>query len=124
MAEPIPLFPRKKRWPSAAIAAAGATSLLALLLMTGGRPEPHYPEWAEVTRELESNAWPLVRAARYDPANHFVLVDLHSGVAPHVVVRLACEDVRQLVDRIDVTAGFALYEAPDRLLAHRDDCAS
>jgi rod shape determining protein RodA len=47
----------------------------------------------------------LVRAARYDPANHFVLVDLHSGVAPHVGVRLACEDVRQLVDRVVMTAG-------------------
>jgi hypothetical protein len=108
MAEPIPLFPRKKRWPSAAAAAAGATSVLALLLATGGQPEPQHPEWAEVTRELESNAWPLVRAARYDPANHFVLVDLHLGVAPHVVVRLACEDVRQPVPTVLVATFYGL----------------
>lgn len=86
------------------------------------KSEPVYPEWAAVTKALESEAWPLVHAARYDPANHFVLVDLGPGVAPHVAVRLACEDIRQLVDGVDSTAGFALYAAPDRVIAHHDDC--
>lgn len=122
MAEPTPLFPRRRRRRSLALAVAAAGALVALLLGTEG-PEPAYPEWATVTRALESDAWPLVTAARYDPANHFVLVDIRSDIPRDVAVRMACEDIRQLVDGVDSTAGFALYQAPDRVLAHRDDCA-
>jgi hypothetical protein len=123
MPEPIPLFPRPRRRQTAVAVAAGVASVVALVLAIEN-PEPAYPGWAEVTKTLESEAWPLVRAARYDPVNHFVLIDVKSGVAPHVIARLACEEIRPLVDGIDPTAGFALYEAPDRLIAHRDDCST
>lgn len=133
MTEPTPLFPRaNRRRPAATVAArlansaalAAALASLVALILASGEPEPQHPEWASVTRALESDAWPLVRAARYDPANHFVLVDVRSGVAPHVAVLMACEDIRPLIDAVDSSAGFALYELPDRVMAHRDDCAS
>ncbi len=122
MPEPIPLFPRKWRWPSVAMNVAAVAILIAVVLIAGGQSDHEYPEWAEVTTALESNDWPLVRAARYDPANHFILVDLHSGVAQEVAIRLACDGIRPLVDRIDSGAGFALYEPPDRLMVHRSSC--
>lgn len=103
-----------------------ATSLACLtlaLLLVGRGPEPDHPEWADVTREFEGTEWPLVTAARYDAVNHFVLVDLRPGVSVDVALRLACESVRPRLDVVDSTVGFALYEPPDRVVAHSEDCA-
>lgn len=84
-------------------------------------PEAEHPEWATVTKEIAA-ASPFVVAARYDPANHFILVDVAPGVTDAVALRHACETVRPMLERVDSTVSFALYAAPDRLLAHRDDC--
>jgi len=101
-----------------------AVAVLALILGPAWEPEPDYPEWATLTRELESSDWPLVLTARYDAANHFVLVDIRPGVSSNVALRLACESVLPRLDRIDPSVGFALYETPDRVVAHRDECAT
>jgi hypothetical protein len=106
------------------VLAAGVACLIALLLLVSRGPEPHYPEWATVTKELEGSDWPLVTAARYDAANHFILVDLRPGVSLEAALRLACESVRARVELVDPTVGFALYEAPDRVVAHSGDCAA
>lgn len=103
-----------------------ATSLACLTLMlflVSRGPEPDHPEWAVVTKEFEGTEWPLVTAARYDAVNHFVLVDLRPGVSLDVALRLACESVRPRLDVVDSTVGFALYEPPDRVIAHSEDCA-
>ncbi len=121
MPEPIPLFPRRRRRPSIVALLAGSVGLIGLLFLVEDA-EPAHPEWEPVTRALESHAWPLVRAARYDPVNHFVLVDLRPGIAAEVAVRLACVDVRPLIDEVDASAGFALYDSPDRVVAHHGDC--
>jgi hypothetical protein len=121
MTEPIPLFPRRHERHATVLVALVALAVIGLL-WTVDEPEAAHPEWTGVTRALESEAWPLVMAARYDPANHFVLVDVHPDVSPDVAVRLACEDIRALVDGVDANAGFALYTRPDRVVAHRDDC--
>ena len=109
--------------PSAAVLLVGAAFVVATTLVASGEPEPEHPEWMTVTSQLESSDWPLVIAARYDSANHFVLVDLRPGVSGSVARRLACESVRPLLDGVDRTVGFALYEAPDRVVAHGKDCA-
>jgi hypothetical protein len=105
-----------------AVMLAAAVAVMGLLFAVVDEPEPAHPEWEPVMQALESRSWPLVRAARYDPVNHFVLVDLRPGVAAEVAVRMACEDVRPLIDDVDATAGFALYDAPDRVMAHHGDC--
>jgi hypothetical protein len=109
--------------PSAAALLVGAACVMAIALVASGEPEPEHPEWMMVTSQLESSDWPLVIAARYDAANHFVLVDLRPGVSNSVARRLACESVRPLLNGVDRTVGFALYEAPDRVVAHGKDCA-
>jgi hypothetical protein len=109
--------------PSAAGLLAGAACVIATILVASGEPEPEHPEWAAVTSQLESADWPLVIAARYDAANHFVLVDIRPGISNSVARRLACESVRPLLDGVDRSVGFALYEPPDRVLAHSEECA-
>jgi hypothetical protein len=121
MTQPIPLFPHRHQGRITLLAFL-LTLLVAALVWSADEPGAAHPEWANVTRTLESDAWPLVTAARYDPANHFVLVDVHPSVTADVAVRLACEDIRSLVDEVDSAAGFALYARPDHVLAHRDDC--
>lgn len=106
-----------------AVLATGLACLLVVLLLLSRQPEPHHPEWATVTSEFEGNEWPLVTAARYDAANHFILVDLRPGVSTDVALRLACESVRPRLDVVDSTVRFALYDAPDRVVAHSEDCA-
>ena len=108
---------------SAAVLLVGAAFVVTTTLVATGDPEPDYPEWKTVTSQLESADWPLVIAARYDAANHFVLVDVRPGVSKGVVRRLACDSVRPLLHGVDRTVGFALYEAPDRVVAHGKDCA-
>ncbi len=122
MTKPIPLFPHRHQGRITVLALVVALTILAVV-WSADEPEAAHPEWAGVTRTLESDAWPLVMAARYDPANHFVLVDMHPSVTPDVAVRLACEDIRILVDEVDSAAGFALYARPDHVIAHRDDCS-
>jgi hypothetical protein len=122
MTQPIPLFPHRHQGRITLLALVAALAVMGLLWSTD-EPEPAHPQWASVTRALESDAWPLVTAARYDPANHFVLVDVHPSVTPEVAVRLACEGIRTLVDEVDSAAGFALYARPDHVIVHRDDCA-
>ena len=109
--------------PSIGVLVAGAACVIATILVTSGAPEPAHPEWATVTSQLEGSDWPLVIAARYDAANHFVLVDVRPGVTDIVARRLACEGVRPLLDGVDRSVSFALYEAPDRVLARREDCS-
>lgn len=110
------------RHDRAVVGASLACFALLLLLVSQG-PEPDHPEWAIVTREFEGTDWPLVTSARYDAVNHFILVDLRPGVSLDTALRLACESVRPRLDAVDATVGFALYEPPDRVVAHREDCA-
>jgi len=112
-----------KRSSMVLVIAAVCLTFLALLVFSR-EPEPHHPEWATVTKELEASDWPLVIAARYDAANHFVLVDIRAGVSTSAALRLACEGVRPLLESVDSTIRFALYEAPDRVVAHGDECAA
>jgi len=98
-----------------------AAAVVAVLLTYGGREADH-PQWAAATREVTDSS-PLIISARYDAANHFVLVDIPHGVADAVVQRLACEGVLPMLERVDSSVRFALYEAPDRLRAHKDDCS-
>jgi hypothetical protein len=106
------------------VLATALACLTLMLLFVSREPEPQHPEWAAVTKELEGSAWPLVTAARYDAVNHFVLVDLRPDVSIDAAQRLACESLRPRFEQVDATVGFALYQAPDRVVAHGGDCAS
>jgi len=108
---------------SAAVLVTAAICLTATLVVVSGEPEPYHPEWASVTTELEASDWPLVVAARYDAVNHFILVDVRPGISEDAALRLACEGVRPLLEGVDETVGFALFEAPDRVVVRGEDCA-
>jgi hypothetical protein len=107
----------------AVLAIVVAASLGSLIGPLSSGPEPHHPEWAIVTKELEGSDWPLVTAARYDAVNHFILVDVRPGMSADVALRWACERLWPRLERVDSTVRFALYEAPDRVVAHADECA-
>jgi len=108
---------------STAVLVTAAICLTATLLVVTGEPEPYHPEWAIVTTELEASDWPLVVAARYDAVNHFILVDIRPGISEDAALRLACEGVRPLLEGVDGTVGFALFEAPDRVVVRGEDCS-
>jgi hypothetical protein len=108
---------------STAVLVTAAICLTATLVVVSGRPDPHHPEWAIVTTKLEASDWPLVVAARYDAVNHFILVDIRPGISEDAALRLACEDLRPLLDGVDATVSFALFEAPDRVVVRGEDCS-
>ena len=109
---------------SRVVLATALACLTLMFLVVSREPEPEHPEWAVVTKELEGSAWPLVTSARYDAVNHFVLVDLRPDVTIDAAQRLACEGLRPRFEQVDATVGFALYQAPDRVVAHGGDCAA
>jgi hypothetical protein len=84
-------------------------------------PAPDHPVMAAVASELKGRS-PLIVGARYDAANHFMLVDVHGLASEGVVWEIACGTVRPALDAVDPTVRFGVFKGPDRLLVHGDEC--